>query len=51
LRRLAAEAVPELHRRAADWYRQQGAIHEAIAHATAAGDFAAAIELITRNWY
>jgi LuxR family maltose regulon positive regulatory protein len=41
----------QLHRRAAGWYRDAGAIHEAIGHATAAGDFAGAIELITGHWY
>ena len=45
------DAGPELHRRAAAWYRDEGAIHEAIEHATAAGDFANAIELITTHWY
>jgi LuxR family maltose regulon positive regulatory protein len=43
--------VPELHRRASAWYREAGAIHEAIEHATVAGDFAEAIELITAHWY
>jgi LuxR family maltose regulon positive regulatory protein len=43
--------IAELHRRAAAWYREAGAIHEAIGHATAAGDFAGAIELITGHWY
>ena len=47
----APARVPELHQRAAAWYRGAGAIHEAIGHATAAGDFAGAIELITRHWY
>ena len=43
--------VGELHRRASAWYRDAEAIHEAIAHATAAGDFDDAIELITTHWY
>ena len=43
--------VVELHRRASAWYRATDAIHEAIEHATAAGDFADAIELITSHWY
>jgi LuxR family maltose regulon positive regulatory protein len=43
--------VVELHRRASAWYRDAGAIHEAIEHATAAGDFADAIEFITTHWY
>jgi LuxR family transcriptional regulator, maltose regulon positive regulatory protein len=43
--------VPELHRRASAWYREQGAVHEAIEHALAAGDNADAIELVTSHWY
>jgi LuxR family maltose regulon positive regulatory protein len=45
------ELVPTLHRRAAAWYRAEGMIHEAIEHATAAGEFALAVELITTHWY
>jgi LuxR family maltose regulon positive regulatory protein len=45
------ELVPTLHRRAAAWYRAEGMIHEAIEHATVAGDFALAVELITTHWY
>ena len=41
----------ELHRRASAWYREADAIHEAIEHATAAGDFGDTIELITTHWY
>jgi ATP/maltotriose-dependent transcriptional regulator MalT len=51
LARTEPERVPQLHRRASGWYRQKGAIHEAIEHATAAGDFADAIELVTTHWY
>jgi LuxR family maltose regulon positive regulatory protein len=43
--------VVELHRRASAWYREVEAIHDAIEHATAAGDFGDAIELITTHWY
>lgn len=42
--------VPELHRRAAAWHREKGEVEDAIAHATAAGDFADAGELIARHW-
>jgi LuxR family maltose regulon positive regulatory protein len=45
------QLAPMLHERAAAWYRAEGMIHEAIEHATAAGDFAEAIELITAHWY
>ena len=47
----AAALVPELHRRASAWFADAGAIHEAIEHATAAGDFAEAITLISAHWY
>ena len=33
------DLIPILHRRAAEWYRNEGAIHEAIEHATAAERF------------
>jgi LuxR family transcriptional regulator, maltose regulon positive regulatory protein len=45
------EIVPALHQRASDWLRRSGRPDEAISHARAAGDTAAAIDLITRNWY
>jgi ATP/maltotriose-dependent transcriptional regulator MalT len=44
------ELVPVLHRRAADWYRQAGDVEGAIHHATAAGDFTQAADLIARHW-
>jgi LuxR family maltose regulon positive regulatory protein len=50
LARASPGGVPALHRRAADWYREQGAIPEAIDHATAAGDLASARELIAHAW-
>jgi LuxR family maltose regulon positive regulatory protein len=51
LARTSPQLVVELHRRASRWYREADAIHEAVEHATAAGDFADAIELITSHWY
>jgi ATP/maltotriose-dependent transcriptional regulator MalT len=51
LTRTRPRLVVELHRRASAWYRDAEAIHEAIEHATAAGDFGDAIELITTHWY
>jgi LuxR family maltose regulon positive regulatory protein len=45
------QLVVELHRRASAWYREADAIHDAIDHATAAGDFGDAIELVTTHWY
>ncbi|MGN6171040.1 MAG: LuxR C-terminal-related transcriptional regulator [Solirubrobacteraceae bacterium] len=51
LARTAPELVPELHHRASMWYREAGAIHEAIEHATAAGHHADAIQLVSGHWY
>jgi LuxR family transcriptional regulator, maltose regulon positive regulatory protein len=42
--------VPALHNRAAAWYRDAGDVEAAIHHATAAGEYAQAGVLITRNW-
>src|SRR5690242_5133615 len=38
--------VPDLHRRASEWYEQNGEPSEAIRHALAAGDFGRAADLI-----
>ena len=51
LERTRPGLVLELHRRASAWYRAADAIPEAIGHATAAGDFGDAIELIATKWY
>jgi LuxR family maltose regulon positive regulatory protein len=51
LLRTTPELVGTLHRRAAAWYRNEGAVHEAIEHATAGNDFEDAIDLITGHWY
>lgn len=51
LTRTRPALVVELHRRASAWYRDADAIHDAIEHANAAGDFGDAIELITTHWY
>ena len=50
LMRSAPGLEPELHRRAAAWHTDHGNVDEAVAHATAAGDFAAAGELIAARW-
>ncbi len=42
--------LPELHRRAAAWHKAEGTVDETIAHATAAGDFAEAAQVIAENW-
>jgi LuxR family maltose regulon positive regulatory protein len=38
--------VPDLHRRASEWYEQNGELSEAIGHALAAGDFERAADLV-----
>ena len=40
------ELVPDLHRRASDWYEQHGDRSEAIRHAMAGGDVARAADLV-----
>jgi LuxR family maltose regulon positive regulatory protein len=42
--------VAQLHRRAYCWHLREGLISEAIGHATAAGDFTEAGELIAAHW-
>ncbi|HJY56286.1 MAG TPA: hypothetical protein VJ418_07890, partial [Streptosporangiaceae bacterium] len=42
--------VPVLHRRASAWHQQSGSAEEAIDHALAAGDVAAAVDLIAAHW-
>ena len=41
-----ASSIPELHRRAARWYEQQGMVDEAIGHALSARDFQGAARLV-----
>ena len=48
LQREKPELVPEMHRRAGEWYEQNGLIAEAGRHALAAGDFERAARLIER---
>ena len=50
LERREPELVPELHRRAYAWHRESGTTEEAIRHATAAGAFAEAGDLIAETW-
>ena len=40
----------ELHRRACDWFRAEGSVHEAIYHAVAGGDVGSARELTALHW-
>jgi LuxR family maltose regulon positive regulatory protein len=50
LARTEPAIVPALHRRASAWHRQSGSAEEAIDHALAAGDVAAAVDLIADHW-
>jgi LuxR family maltose regulon positive regulatory protein len=50
LTRTARGLISDLHRRASAWHRKHGNLDEAIAHATAAGDFGDAGELIVSHW-
>ena len=46
----APRLVPELHRRAADWYQDHGLPVEATRHAVAGGQWPLAAELLTGIW-
>jgi LuxR family transcriptional regulator, maltose regulon positive regulatory protein len=50
LQRAEPDAVTELHARACEWHLSEGLVPEAIRHATAAGEYAQAAELIAANW-
>ena len=46
LRESEREGIPELHRRASQWFENEGLVDEAIQHALAAGDFESATRLV-----
>jgi LuxR family transcriptional regulator, maltose regulon positive regulatory protein len=46
LRHESPDLVPELHRRAAGWYRRNGLLTEAVWHAAAAGDWPLAARIV-----
>jgi LuxR family maltose regulon positive regulatory protein len=46
LRHESPDLVPELHRRAAGWYRRNGLLTEAVRHAAAAGDWPLAARIV-----
>jgi LuxR family maltose regulon positive regulatory protein len=46
LERERGDLVPELHRRASEWYEREGLIAEAVGHALTCGDFERAAHLI-----
>jgi LuxR family maltose regulon positive regulatory protein len=49
LEREMGDLVPELHRRASEWYEREGLISEAIGHALTSGDFERAAHLIQES--
>ncbi|MCL4299892.1 MAG: HTH-type transcriptional regulator MalT [Anaerolineae bacterium] len=49
LQRLLPEQLPELHRRAAEWYEANELVNEAIHHAVAAGDVERLTRLVTTH--
>jgi LuxR family maltose regulon positive regulatory protein len=50
LERSEPDAVPDLHRRAAEWLGANGAVDDAIRHALAAGDAETAARLVAEMW-
>lgn len=49
LQQTAASQIPELHRRASLWYREQGMLEEAVAHANAGGDLESIADIAEEN--
>ncbi len=49
LRRVHGDHIQDLHRRAGDWYEQNGLIGEAINHFLEAGEFERAADFISKN--
>jgi LuxR family maltose regulon positive regulatory protein len=50
LRLESADLIPQLHRRASAWFESAGFLTDAIDHAIAGQDFAAASELLAAHW-
>lgn len=48
-KRLTAEEISELHKRASGWFEAESLIEEAIQHALAAGDIVGAADVVERN--
>ena len=51
LNRTHGTTVPELHRRASNWFAQSKLVSQAVHHSIEAGDRRATRELISANWY
>ncbi|MDN5696777.1 MAG: LuxR C-terminal-related transcriptional regulator [Rubrobacter sp.] len=50
LKNTEPDIMPELHQRAAKWYRKAGDIEAAVKHTLSSGDYRETGELIVRNW-
>jgi LuxR family transcriptional regulator, maltose regulon positive regulatory protein len=50
LERFAADVIPDLHRRASNWYASHGLMIEAIDHAITAGDVHWAADELANHW-
>ncbi|MCV7440676.1 helix-turn-helix transcriptional regulator [Mycobacterium paraense] len=50
LRRTEPDLVADLHRRAANWFENEGLIDEAVRHLVAGGDIARSADLIAADW-
>ncbi len=50
LERLGAEAIPQLHLQAAQWYEQAGRVDDGLYHALQAGAVEYAVDIILANW-
>jgi ATP/maltotriose-dependent transcriptional regulator MalT len=50
LKAIDRDSLPALHRRASSWYCEAGLIVDAARHASAAGDVAAAVELVAHHY-
>jgi LuxR family maltose regulon positive regulatory protein len=51
LRRRLADEVPDLHRRAAQWFADQGEVVEAVRHTLAAGDWPGAARILADHLF
>jgi LuxR family transcriptional regulator, maltose regulon positive regulatory protein len=50
LRNSEPKSLPVLHKRAASWYLEAGAVEDAVRHTLASRDFRVAGEMIARHW-
>jgi LuxR family maltose regulon positive regulatory protein len=51
LKQVRPDIIPELHRRASDWYTQNGFTEEALGHALATEDYAQATHLVVESFW